>query len=263
MSWRDLQALAAYWQLGWSEARERRLALAATAGLYVLVLAIFWAIWGATPLHEMHNAPPRASLLWYLAITEWIVFVVGARYREVERDIVSGAIESALLRPVSYGAATLARWSGGCAYQAMGLLAVGVAATWILTGSAPPHGLLAPLVVLSSGLALALVLLCHLQIGYATMWLRVAAPVFWVWQKLLFVFGGLLMPLFLYPPLLRHAADASPFAAMLAGPASLMIDGSAALAGVLALQLMWLAILGVLTLAIGHWATARLLRLGG
>jgi ABC-2 type transport system permease protein len=263
MRWRDVQALAACWQLGWSEAREQRLSLLGVAGLYVLVLAIFWAIWGATPLHEMHGAPPRESLLWYLAITEWIVFIVGGRYREVERDILSGAIESALLRPVSYGAATLARWSGGCAYQAIGLLVVGVATTWLLTGSAPPHGLLLPAVALSSALALALILLCHLQIGYAAVWLRVAAPVFWIWQKLLFVFGGLLMPLFLYPPLLRQAADASPFAAMLAGPASLMLDGGERLGAVLAMQLAWLAILGALALAIGHLATARLLRLGG
>jgi viologen exporter family transport system permease protein len=263
MRWRDLQALAACWQLGWSEAREQRLSLLGTAGLYVLVLAIFWAIWGATPLHERQAAPSRASLLWYLAITEWIVFTAGARYREVERDVLSGAIESALLRPVSYGAATLARWSGGCTYQALVLLAVGVVTTWGLTGSGPPHGVLAPLVVLSGALALVLVLLCHLQIGYAAMWLRGAAPVFWVWQKLLFVFGGLLIPLVLYPPLLRRAADASPFAAMLAAPASLMLDGGANLAAVLAAQLAWLAVLGVLAFAIGHWATARLLRVGG
>ena len=158
----------------------------------------------------------------WIAITEWVVFTAGARYREVERDITSGAIESALLRPLSYGAATLARWCGGCASQAIVMAIVGVAATWALTGSAPPHGWIAPLIALSGALALALVLLCQLQVGYAAVWLGTSAPVFWVWQKLLFVFGGLLMPLFLYPPLLRQAAGASPFASMLAAPASLV-----------------------------------------
>lgn len=262
MRWRDLQALAACWRLGWSQAHEQRLALAGRAAIYGLVLAVFSALWGATPLHEWRGAPPREALLWYLAITEWVVFTAAARYREVEREIASGAIESALLRPLPYGVMTLARWWGNCAYEAIVLLAVGVVATRALTGSWPPHGALAPLVVLSSVLALALILLCHLQVGFAAVWLGTAAPIFWIWQKFLFVFGGLLMPLLLYPPLLRRVADASPFASMLAGPASLVLDGDAGLAALLVGQLVWLVILGVLALAIERWATARLLRLG-
>jgi ABC-2 type transport system permease protein len=260
---RDLRAMAACWQLGWRQAREQRLALLGHAVLLVLVLAIFWALWSATPLHEVPGAPSREALLWYLAITEWITFIAGARYREVEREITSGAIESALLRPLPFGLVTLARWGGGAAYQAAVLALVAIAAAWALTGSAPPHGALAPLIVLSGGLALAMVLLCHLQIGYATVWLGSAAPIFWVWQKLLFVFGGLLMPLFLYPPLLRGLADASPFAAMLAAPASLVLDGHAHLAAVLVVQLGWLAVLAVMTLAVAWRATARLVRVGG
>ena len=84
--------------------------------LYVIVLAIFWALWIATPMHELRGwTPTRESLLWYLAITEWIAFAAGARYREVEAEITSGAIESALLRPLPHGLATLARWSGSAA----------------------------------------------------------------------------------------------------------------------------------------------------
>jgi ABC-type uncharacterized transport system permease subunit len=71
------------------------------------------------------------------------------------------------------------------------------------------------------------------------------------------------MPLFLYPPLLRGVADASPFAAMLAAPASLVFDGGAGVAAVLTAQLAWLALLGALTLAVGWRATARLVRGGG
>jgi ABC-2 type transport system permease protein len=261
MRWRDLQALAACCWLGWSEARERRLALAGTSGIYVLVLAIFSAIWGATPLHEMHGAPARQSLLWYLAITEWIIFVSGTRYREIEREIRNGAFESALLRPVSHGLATLARWWGSCAYRAIVLAVVGIAATWTLTGSAPPQPALAPLIVLSSGLALTLILLCHLQFGYGTVWLGSAAPLFWVWEKLLFVFGGLVFPLLLYPSVLRTVAEWSPFAAMLAAPASLVFGAS--FAAVLTGQLIWLSVVVALTFAVVHGATARLLRTGG
>src|SRR6478752_9891450 len=71
---RELQAVAACWRLGWDQAREQRMALLGQSVLYGVVLAIFWALWTATPIHELRGwTPTRESLLWYLAITEWIV----------------------------------------------------------------------------------------------------------------------------------------------------------------------------------------------
>ena len=261
---RELQAIAACWQLGWNQAREQRLALAGQSVLYVIVLAIFWGLWSATPLEELRGpAPSREALLWYLAITEWIVFTAGARYREIEREVVSGTIESELLRPLPHGLATLARWAGGCSYQTGVLAAVGVAAAWAITGSGPPHSGLAPLMVLSGALAITLILLCQLQLGYAAVWLGSSAPLFWVWQKLLFVFGGLLFPLLLYPAALRRVAESSPFAAMLSGPAALVFGRDApGIVTVLCGQFVWLAVLGALTAAVGRWAMSRLLRVG-
>jgi ABC-2 type transport system permease protein len=201
--------------------------------------------------------------LWYLAITEWIVFTAGARYRQVEAEIASGATESALLRPLPHGLATLARWSGNTTWYITVMAFVGVATAWTLTGHAPPHPLLAPLVVLSAALSVLLILLCQLQLGYVAVWFGVSGPVFWVWQKLLFVLGGLQFPLLLYPGLLRRIAENSPFAAMLFAPGSLVLEGGPAIASLFADQLLWLAILGALTLAVGRSVTARLVRTGG
>ena len=139
---------------------------------------------------------------------------------------------------------------------------VGVAAAWMLTGHAPPHALLAPLVVLSAALSLLLILLCQLQLGYVAVWFGVSGPVFWVWQKLLFVFGGLQFPLLLYPDLLRRIAEYSPFAAMLFAPGSLVLDGGPTIVSLFAGQLLWLAILGAMTVAVGRSVTARLVRTG-
>ena len=264
MGRRELQALFACWRLGWDQAREQRVALLGQAVLYAIVLAIFWSLWAATPLHELHGwTATRESLLWYLAITEWIVFTAGARYREVEAEITSGAIESALLRPLPHGLATLARWSGHAAWQMTVMAVVAVATAWALTGQAPPHALLAPLVVLSVALALLLILLCQLQLGYVAAWFGVSGPVFWIWQKLLFVFGGLQFPLLLYPDLLRRLAESSPFAAMLFAPGSLVLEGGAGVVRLFAGQLLWLAILGAMTLMVGRSVTARLVRTGG
>lgn len=261
---RELQAVAACWRLGWDQAREQRMRLLGQSVLYVIVLAIFWALWIATPMHELRGwTPTRESLLWYLAITEWIAFAPGAPYREVEAEITSGAIESALLRPLPHGLATLARWSGSTAYCMTVMAVVAVATAWLLTGHPPPHPRAAPLVVLSATLSLLLILLCQLQIGYVAVWFGVSGPVFWVWQKLVFVLGGLQFPLLLYPDLLRRVAESSPFAAMLFAPGSLVLDGGAGFVSLIASQLLWLAILGAMTLAVSRAVTARLVRTGG
>jgi len=44
-----------------------------------------------------------------------------------------------------------------------------------------------------------------------------------VWQKLLFVLGGLMLPLQLYPPLIQQLAAVTPFPSLLAGPASFVM----------------------------------------
>ena len=261
---RELQALVACWRLGWDQAREQRMTLLGHSMLYVIVMAIFWSLWAATPVHELRGwTPTREELLWYLAVTEWIAFAGGARYREVEAEITSGAIESALLRPLPHGLATLARWSGNTACFMTVLAVVAVATAWVLTGRTPPHALLAPLVGLSAALALLLILLCQLQIGYVAVWFGVSGPVFWIWQKLLFVLGGLQFPLLLYPDLLRRVAESSPFAAMLFAPGSLLLEGSAGVVRLFAGQLLWLAIVGAMTVAVGRPVTARLARTGG
>ena len=257
---REGRAAWAFALLGWRQVREQRLGLLGQSALYVIVLAIFWQLWRATPLRELGSAGySPEGLLWYLATTEWIVFTAGARYREIETEVVSSAIESALARPLPHDIATLARWSGGCAYQLIVLGVVGFAACWWLTGALPANLALAPVILLSSVLALALVLLCHLQLGYSAVWFGTAAPAFWVWQKLFFVFGGLLFPLSFYPHGLRVVAENSPFAAMLFAPASLVLAGSdTRIVPLLAIQLAWLALLGALTVLLGRRATAHI-----
>jgi ABC-2 type transport system permease protein len=104
--------------------------------------------------------------------------------------------------------------------------------------------------------------LCQLAIGLAAVWAGAAAPLFWIWQKLLFVLGGMLIPLALYPEPLRTVARASPFAAMLFVPGSLALDAEAARAPLFAEQLLWVAGLVAVVAVVERRAQARLLQHG-
>jgi ABC-type uncharacterized transport system permease subunit len=75
--------------------------------------------------------------------------------------------------------------------------------------------------ILSGALASAIVLLFQLQLGYAAAWMGTSAPLFWIWQKLLFVLGGLLIPLEALPHGLEATAKALPIMAVAYAPARL------------------------------------------
>ena len=93
-----------------------------------------------------------------------------------------------------------------------------------------------------------------LAIGLVAFWIGEVTPVFWVWQKLLFVFGGLMLPIRLYPPIMQRLAALTPFPDILAGPASFVLDGEAVAAHVLVVRLvMWC----VATTAVVQWMYAR------
>jgi len=143
------------------------------------------------------------------------------------------------------------------------LAGAGLAALFYASGTIALTPLTAVFLVFSVALAALLILLWHLQIGFAAAWLGASAPAFWVWQKCLFVFGGLIMPLTIYPASLGTIARASPFAAMLYAPGSLMlVEGAEHAVSTIALQLGWLALSILGAIAIERSALRRFLKQG-
>jgi ABC-2 type transport system permease protein len=256
--------VAAFAVLGWRVAGAERLAMAARCLLYALLLAIFAGFWRATPLAALgRNEFTPERLIWYLTITEWIVFAGGMPYREIEADVRSGAIAVGLGRPVPYSLACLAAWCGALFYRLVVFGLAGGVAAIMLTGTMPlTAGAIASLAV-SGVLATLSIQLWQLIIGLCSVWTGTAAPFYWIWMKALFVAGGLIVPLDLYPQVVRAGIETSPFAAMIWAPASLALDPSPGRAAwVLALQLFWLAVLGPLVWLIDRAATGRLLEQG-
>ena len=258
-AWATLNALLAFMALGQRRAAADRAGSIGLLALYWLILMIFWALWQATPLHELRRPGLDATrLFWYMAVTECVILAVGFPYRAVEKDIRSGEIAAALMRPLPYAAAILAEWVGAAGYRLALLGAGGILAGSWATGTVAIPLIVAPALLLSMILATILALLCQLQLGYAAAWVGTPAPLFWIWQKLTFVLGGLMIPLTLYPAPFDGLAMASPFAAMVFAPASLLLDAAApTIITRFALQLFWLAVIGLATLLVARAAAAR------
>lgn len=261
----ELQVALAFARLGWRQALAQKATLAARAAMHLVVVMIFWHIWLATSLREMAalDVDPVA-LTWYLAVTEWIIFAAGVPYREVEHDVTSGMIEVGMGRPQSYALITLASWVGASALRLLALGAFVLLAVWQLTGEGPPFGGAALALPIIAFIAVLLLLLCQLQIGYIAIWMGTAAPIFWLFQKFLFVLGGLILPITLYPTPFAGIASASPFAAMLAAPGAFALGVTTFdVLIILSSQFFWMAILVISTFFVDRMASNKLQRQGG
>jgi ABC-2 type transport system permease protein len=134
----------------------------------------------------------------------------------------------------------LAEAFGDLAIRMVPLGLAGVGFAWALTGVVPPLRTL--LVLIPLGLLAATVAMTfHFVVGLTAVWLHDSRPVYWVWQKGVFLLGGLLVPLQLYPDGLRTVAELSQFAAILHGPGGLVLGEDGATAWVIAARLAgWL-----------------------
>jgi ABC-2 type transport system permease protein len=181
-------------------------------------------------------------MLWYLAVTEWIVLSGPLIHLQIERDVQRGEIATLLPRPMSYLGFRLAESTGELLLRASVMAAGGGVFAWLLAGGLPgdPRGLL---VALPLGIFAGLVVLAmHAAIGLTSVWLTDSAPVYWVWQKSAFILGGLMLPLEVYPEWLRKIAAVTPFAALLNGPGRMTFGWQPALALEVALQLLFWSI---------------------
>ncbi len=238
-------------------------AMVGRAVFFALVLFVFSQLWDAVlETSSVAFAEPH-QLVWYLAITEWLVLSSPPLHLEIEDEVRRGDLMYRLARPIAYPLAKLAEGLGDLLVRMAVLAVVGAVVAYAVTGQLPVVSwallLLVPLGLASGMLAV----LVQFGIGLSAFWIHDCRPLYWVWQKSLFILGGMFVPLEIYPPWLRELAIGSPCSAMLHGPASLALglDATAALA-VLARLLMWLVVVSAgLTWAFGR-ATRRL-EIGG
>ena len=243
----------------------RRADVAGTSVLLVLFLFIFSRVWRA--VEEQGGALGEYSpsqLVWYLLVAELVVMAPGAAHLRIAEDVRSGDVAIALLRPVSHVHFELARAAGSAIVRLIVLFVVGAVTALVLVGL--PRVEAAGVVAGGALVLLAVLASCAAQvlIGLLAFWTEEVRPLYWIWQKAMFVLGGLMLPLDLYPQWLQAVAGALPFRALLFGPARTVVAFDAAFAlHAAALLAAWaLAFVAALHL-VHHWGSRRLQVNGG
>lgn len=231
-------------------------------GFYLIVTVVLSALWRAAagPGGEIVGYSAGA-LTWYAATSEAAICAISIRLiAEVGDDISSGDVVTEMLRPLPVIAVRLSVQAGRSLVRLSILVVAGAGLCWITVGP-PPSGTAALLALPSLVLAVAANLVLQHTVAAVAFWLRDTRAPWFVYQKLVFVLGGMLLPLQVLPDALQPVALALPFMTMAYAPARLA-SGSVE-PWLLLVQLAWLVVLVPVVVATFRLGENRVQVVGG
>jgi len=227
----------------WQAAKNRNMLIG--LGVFTITcLVIFSHLWQVAAIGHLEPA----LLLWYIALNEWVLISIPDIHLDMQHELQSGSLAYSMVRPISY---LLAKFSEGFAILTLQLLFLGVvtfAFTYFWTNLLPFNFSESLLVLFLGLMAGSLGLIFQMLVGLSSFWLQDVTPFSWVWEKLLYVFGGLILPLLCYPPLMQQIASYTPFPAILGARSALALDFSLQALIDVALSLALWLVLGILLL---------------
>jgi ABC-2 type transport system permease protein len=190
---------------------------------YVVILIVFAALWPAATAAAGGSLVgyEAADLIWYVAIAEAAVVATKPRLIEdIGNDIGSGQVAVEMLRPASVLGIRLGSEMGEALVRLGFTATIGSAFAWLVVG--PPADLGAAALALPSvGLALAANLAAQHAFAGVAFWIHDAKATWFLYQKFIFLLGGMLLPLELLPRWLQTVSWILPFWTMAYAPARL------------------------------------------
>jgi ABC-2 type transport system permease protein len=231
----------------------------------LIFMWVFLQLWRVT--YQANGSSTIAGLsleqtLWYLLLTESIYMSKPRLSREISQAVKDGSIAYLLNKPYNF---LLYHFSTGMAdsLSRFGFnLLSGGALLWLMV-SPPPPAFGWPMVLLAVLFAWSIDFCIQALIGLAAFVSEDVSAYDWIYQKLLFILGGMLIPIDFFPAWLQKVTQALPFQYAMYGPARLFVEpGVDQFLRLAAGQAAWLVVLGGL-LAIAYQRGVRRLSVNG
>jgi ABC-2 type transport system permease protein len=210
---------------------------------------IFYQLWqvtfAASGTDEI-NGLTVPMTIWYLLLAETIELSRPRLGNTISDAVKDGSIAYILSKPYDFLLYHYSSAMGETIFRGVINALVGGALVWFLVGP-PPDVWGWPLVIITIFGAWTLNFCLAAMIGLSAFIVEDISAFQWIYQKLAFILGGLLIPLDFYPAWLQAIAKALPFSSMLYGPARLFVEPSLpAFAATFGIQLAWIAGLSLL-----------------
>lgn len=212
----------------------------------VVVMYVFVQLWRTTYTATGSSSVGGYSLremIWYLAMTEAIVTCFPRTNAAVGEQVRSGQLAYFLGRPHSYLLYLLASYFGEAVVRLPVNLVISGGVAWLAAGPPPLVWAAVPGLLAAITLGLSLNFAISAVIGLLAFWVEDTDSFYLLYSRLLMIFGGMLIPLEVFPGLLRRVTLALPTNLIVYGPARLFVGHQASapeIWGLLGRQVAWL-----------------------
>ena len=195
--------------------------LAVRVCFYLVILVVFTSLWRAAVAASGGAVAGYGyvELMWYVAAAEGAVVATKPRMiEEIGTSIGSGLIAVEMLRPISVVGFRLAAELGEALVRLLCALVVGALFLLAFVGGPPDPAALVPFAP-AAVLGIAINLSAQHAFASLAFWLEDAKASWFLYQKLIFLLGGMLLPLEMLPDAMGDAARLLPFWTMSYVPA--------------------------------------------
>jgi ABC-2 type transport system permease protein len=204
---------------------------------------IFYQLWKVTfsaSGADMISGLTLRDTLWYLMLAETIELSRPPLARTMSENVKDGSIAYILNKPYDFMWYQFSAAMGETIFRALVNAVFGGLTVWWLVGAPNhPEGFIIALPAIFGAWVLHFCL--NAMIGLSAFVVEDVSAFTWIYQKLAFIFGGMLIPLNFYPQWLQTVAKMLPFSSAMYGPVYLSVAPSQELfISVMTLQLAWI-----------------------
>lgn len=233
----------------------------------LVILFIFAQLWSA--VYESQGTHVIAGLtfsatIWYFLFAEMIELGKFRHDVRISTEVKDGSIAYSLVRPYNYLVYHFFNGLGETGMRMGLILLIGMPIALFYGGIPAIQWATLPSALLVLMLALVLDFIMASGIGLLAFVTEDTASFRLIYQKLIFILGGLLLPIDFLPDWLQGIARALPFSQITYAPAKLLVafDGDQFIQ-VLGMQALWIGVLGTLLWLQYRWVARRLAVNGG
>lgn len=232
----------------------------------LIIMFIFTALWKVT-FAENGNLLAGLSYketVWYLLVAESIVLSLSPVCTVMSNEVKSGELVYKLLRPVDYVLYEFFWGLGTSLTRFVVNLTTGMCLVLLLVGPIYIHWIMILFFLVALFLAFAIDYCISVLIGLSAFFTEDSTGIAFVYQKIVFVLGGVLIPLSFFPEMFQHIAKILPFAGIAYDPAAIFIGKDlATMVNIIFFQLAWLFVLSLCVVIAYRVSIKRLVINGG
>lgn len=197
---------------------------------FVFIMFIYLMLWRAIYAAKGEETIAGLTLntmIWYLIFTELVTLSRTDLHMQVNDDVKNGNIAYLLNKPYDYILYCFSYFIGEIDIKLLTNGFIGVVIGLVYAGALENFNLLnLPLILLSLLLGCFINFFIYLTLALTAFWFEDNTAFFWIYQKLVFTLGGMLLPIDLFPEWLQKLSHYLPFAYVTYAPAKLAVDFS-------------------------------------